>query len=144
MKYLKLFEEKTGYDSFVGGEDYIEPHVAVIQNGSNEPIVKYKEKEKEILTIEYSKSYPDILEDLISKYGYNYGSRINPLPFDGDIYVKGFPAVGEGYVKYIATFGPNVSYTVLLYLEDYKQTYYCVALQGIEASYGYAWEYFWD
>jgi hypothetical protein len=39
MKYLKLFEEKTGYDSFVGGEDYIEPHVALIRG---EDSVVYK------------------------------------------------------------------------------------------------------
>ena len=144
MKYLKKFSADTQYNEFIGGEDYIEPHVVVIQNSSNGPIVKLKEKEMKILTIENGKSYPDILEDLISKYGYNYGSRSNPLPFDGEIYIKDFPIVGEGYVKYIATFGPNVSYTAMLYLEDYKQTYYCVALQGIEASYGYAWEYFWD
>lgn len=39
MKYLKLFEEKTDYDSFVGGGEYIEPHVALIRG---EDSVVYK------------------------------------------------------------------------------------------------------
>ena len=88
--------------------------------------------------------YPDILEDLISKYGYRYGSTKNPSPFDGDIYIKGFRNVGEGYVKYIATTVADSPIEVLLYLEDYKQTYYCVVLDGYEGNYGRANEYFWD
>ena len=39
MKYLKLFEEKADYDSFVGGGEYIEPHVALIRR---EDSVVYK------------------------------------------------------------------------------------------------------
>jgi hypothetical protein len=142
MKYLKKFSADTQYNEFVGGEDYIEPHVVVIQNGSNEPIVKLKEKK--ILTIEYHKYYPDILEDLISKYGYNYGSSKNPSPFDGNIYIKDFPQVGEGYVKYFATGSPNATDTIMLYLEDYQQTYYCVVLKGYDSYYGYAEYFLWD
>ena len=142
MKYLKKFSAETQYNEFVGGGEYVEPHVVVIQNGSNEPILKFKEKE--ILTIEYGKYYPNILEDLISKYGYNYGSLKNPSPFDGEIYIKDFPQVGEGYVKYFATGSPNATDTIMLYLENYQETYYCVILKGYDDYYGYAGYYLWD
>lgn len=39
MKYLKKFENENGYQSFCNGEQYIEPHVAIISNTSS---VMYK------------------------------------------------------------------------------------------------------
>ena len=42
MKYLRLFQNDSQYSEFLTASDYIEPHVVMIQAGSEEPILYFK------------------------------------------------------------------------------------------------------
>lgn len=50
MKYLRVFENDAEYQAFKGGGAYIEPHIVGVKNGNNIPVLKFKEKEKKIIT----------------------------------------------------------------------------------------------
>ena len=44
MKYLRLFDNDAEYQSFLGGEYYVEPHIVGIKNNTNKPSLNFKEK----------------------------------------------------------------------------------------------------
>jgi hypothetical protein len=51
MKYLRLFNNDADYQAFIGGGDYIEPHIVGVNNNSDKPTLKFKkETVKKIIT----------------------------------------------------------------------------------------------
>ena len=42
MKYLRRFKSESDYQEFMGGGEYIEPHVVTIEVGASKPVMKYK------------------------------------------------------------------------------------------------------
>lgn len=95
-------------------------------------------------TIRHSVYYPDMVNKIITRYGYGYGKMKAPLPFEGNINLVGFPSVGNGKVAYISTGNIGESICVRLYLDNYKDTYWCAVLSDNNDNKGYASEYMWD
>lgn len=99
-------------------------------------------------TIEHGSYYPDLVEYLISKYGVGVGKKYNPVAIEEDIFVGNSFAnsVGVGQVKFIHIGDYRNSAGVLLYLENYEDTYYCVAINSQTESeyYGLARYFMWD
>lgn len=92
------------------------------------------QEEKEIV-LRHEEYYPQLVDSLFEKYGENYGSRMNPLPFDGNILLEGFSGGVEGKVEYIHTDKPDRKFAIYLYPANYKDTYECAYLDGCN---GYA------
>lgn len=100
------------------------------------------------VTIEKYSCYPELVDYLENKYGFDYGSRTNPISIEEDIWVGESFAnlVGVGQVKYLSIMNTQSSVGINLYLSNYRDTYYCVALNNYRVAdiFGIATEYFWD
>ena len=100
------------------------------------------------ITIEEGLYYPDLAEYLIDKYGLDFGRQRSPIAIEEDIFIGSSFAtiVGAGQVKFICINDIRTTVGVLLYLEDYEDTYYCVAInnQTEHPYYGQANPFMWD
>ena len=78
MKYLRRFTKNSDYQAFLGGGDYIEPHVAMIENNGT-PIVFFKDDGPIMISF--------TIEDKIyqAEDGMTWGQWINSKYNDGSV-----------------------------------------------------------
>lgn len=96
------------------------------------------EEVQEDIVIEYGGYYPELVDQLIGQYGYNYGSKWNPMPFEGNIMMSGYPNESvNSKVLYIYISDVDNSFTILLYNGTYKETETCFALSNSPYNKGY-------
>ena len=145
MKYCRIFETESNYTDFVNGSDYVTPNLCVIRSTGG---TKCKPRNQTFsITLERNQFYPDLVKYLENKYGFGFGSRRQPIAIEEDIFIgDSFSKtyVGTGKVKFLYIHDTSATFGILLYLEDYKETYYCVSLSNYLDSYGMANYYLWD
>ena len=110
--------------------------------------VKFDGEEDNSVTLEMYSYYQDLIEYLTNKYGFGVGSKRQPIPIEEEIFVGASFAedVGVGQVKFLSIDAVPSTLGITLYLEDYEETGFCVALDTSAESlyYGVAHTYFFD
>jgi hypothetical protein len=108
MKYLKVFDNNNEYQQFIGGEDYIEPHILVVKNGDNESVLHFKDNVKNILTF------------TVGKQKYNFEDGMTWEEFINSKYNVGYFSINGKYVYYdynSSNYG-NIYLTFLVKITD--------------------------
>ena len=147
MKYCRIFEAESNYTDFVNGSDYVTPNLCVIRSTGG---TKCKPPHNQTFstTLEYGQCYPDLVRYLENKYGFGFGSKRQPIAIEEDIFIGdsfSIHHVGTGQVKFLHISNTPSTVGILLYLEDCKETYYCVSLSNqLNNYYGLTSKYFWD
>lgn len=97
------------------------------------------EQEPEAIVVEYEGYYPELVDQLVARYGYNYGSgRLSPMPFDGNIILTGYANESvTGKVAYIHISDAGSRFCIFLYSETYKENYSCFCLSDSTENKGY-------
>lgn len=53
MKYLKLFDNETGYEEFVNSNDYVTPNICAVKDGSGEVDLVFFNREEDVNLITF-------------------------------------------------------------------------------------------
>lgn len=100
------------------------------------------------VTLEKGSYYPDLVEYLENKYGFGFGAIKKPVAIEENIILgDSFKEdVGVGRAKFLHITINRSSIGILLYLENYEDTYYCANLNNDTTStyFGLAGAYMWD
>lgn len=126
VKQVGMREVFTGYD-----EDFI------TADGGTFNVLK-GEQEPEAIIVENEGYYPELVDQLVARYGYNYGRIFSPMPFDGNIILTGY--VNEsvtGKVAYIHIGNAGSRFCIFLYSETYEETESCFCLSDSTENKGY-------
>ena len=100
------------------------------------------------VTIENHLCYPEVVDYLENKYGFSFGTRTSPISIEEDIWLgESFAGdVGFGQVKYLYIDDTPNSVGILLYLSNYRDTYYCISINNDRNHefFGLARPFMWD